>query len=220
MRPACVIAVLATTIGCACGFPAPQTLAQQYTTAPAVFTAQLDTHTPGGTSGKVLIEVHREWAPRGADRFYQLIKANFFAGAKVFRVVPGFVVQWGINANPAVEKAWRGGDANIKDDKVKKSNGKGTVSFATSGPDTRSTQLFINLGNNYNLDDMGFSPIGRVVHGMSTVEKMYSGYGENPDQNRITNEGNQYLDAEFPKLTAFTTTSIVGGTAPVTEVQD
>jgi len=190
----------------ALAFPAPQQMAQTEGAAPAVFVAEMATGSP---SGSVTIEVHRDWAPRGADRFYQLIKSGFFNNARVFRVVPGFVVQWGINGDPAVQKMYRGGSANIMDDPVKQSNKRGTVSFATSGPNTRSTQLFINLNDNANLDGMGFAPIGKVVKGMDQVAKMYSGYGETPDQGAIQMQGNAYLQKNFPQLTYFSATRIV-----------
>jgi len=194
-------------------------LAQKEGPAPAVFTAELDTTTPGGAPGKILVEIHRDWAPLGADRFYQLIKSNFFKDARAFRVVPNFVVQWGISGNPVVQQAYRGSAANIRDDPVKQSNSEGTLSFATSGPNTRSTQLFINLSDNANLDGMGFAPIGKVVGGMDVVKNMYSGYGESPDQSRIQTEGNKYLQSSYPKLTSFASTSIVGGAASGAQVQ-
>jgi len=172
-----------------------------------------------GTSvGKsIKIQVHRDWAPKGADRFYQLIKSGFFKNAKTFRVVPNFVVQFGINANPEVQKMYRGGSASLQDDPVKQQNKKGTLVFATSGPNSRTTQMFINTADNYNLDSMGFSPIGKVLgDGMDTVNKMYAGYGEQPDQGQIQMNGNKYLDAQFPKLSYFTTTKI--DAAPTSEL--
>lgn len=165
------------------------------------------------TKGDVVIEVNRSWAPRGADRFYELVQSGFYDGTKFFRVIDGFMAQIGINGNPTVQEKWR--DANIKDDPVVESNKRGYVSFATSGPDSRSTQFFINFGDNSNLDGMGFSPFGRVVEGMDVVDSLYNGYGEGvprgrgPDQTRIQYEGNAYLENEFPKLDAIEKATIV-----------
>jgi len=117
----------------------------------------------GGATGKITIEVHKDWAPKGADRFFQLVQSGFFKDAGVFRVVPNFVVQFGINADSKIQKNYRGAAANIQDDPVKQSNKAGTIVFATSGPNTRTTQLFINLNDNKNLDAMGFSPFGKVA---------------------------------------------------------
>ena len=156
------------------------------------------------TKGPFVVEVHRAWAPLGADRFYNLVKFGFYTNASFFRVLPGFVVQFGISARPAIAKAWN--DAKIEDDPVTQSNLRGTLTFATSGPNTRTTQVFINLADNPRLDQMGFAPFGKVVEGMAVVDSFYSGYGEGapqgngPDQGRITNEGKSYLDKEFPKL--------------------
>lgn len=167
--------------------------ASLHTRAPEVYKVQFTT-----TKGDVVLEIHRDLAPLGADRFYNLVRAGFFTNAAFFRVLPGFVVQFGLNANPAVNKAWE--HANIKDDPVKESNKRGTVVFATAGPNTRTTQLFINFGNNAGLDPQGFAPFGEVVEGMDVVDKIYSGYGERPDQGRITNEGDAYLVKNFPMI--------------------
>ncbi len=150
------------------------------------------------SKGNFTVEVTRDLAPLGADRFYNLIKSGFYDGARFFRVLPGFVVQFGLPADPAV--------ARIADDRVKGSNARGTITFATAGPNTRTTQVFINLADNANLDGMGFAPFGRVTEGMDVVGQLYSGYGEGaphgrgPDQGRITSEGNAYLEREFSKL--------------------
>lgn len=150
------------------------------------------------------MDVHREWAPLGADRFYNLNRAHFYEGATFFRVLPGFVVQFGINPAAAVSKAWK--EAKLKDDPVRETNRRGTLSFATDGPDTRTTQVFINLADNKRLDARGFSPFGEVTSGMDVVEKLYSGYGEGkprgdgPDQDRMETEGALYTKTEFPKL--------------------
>ena len=162
-------------------------------TAPATFRVNLDT-----SRGPVVIEVTRADAPIGADRFYNLIKAKYFDGARFFRVVPGFMAQFGLAADPAVSKAW---DTPIQDDPVKASNVRGTVSFAaTAAPNSRSTQLFINFGDNSRLDGQRFAPFGKVVSGMENVDQIYSGDGEKPDQSRIESEGNAYLEKEFPHL--------------------
>jgi peptidyl-prolyl cis-trans isomerase A (cyclophilin A) len=161
--------------------------------APEIFKARFTT-----TQGDFVIEVHRDWSPLGADRFYNLVKNGFYNNAHFFRVVSGFVVQFGLSPSPAVNKAWH--DAAIQDDPVKQSNAKGMVTFASAGPNTRTTQLFINLGQNSRLDTMGFSPFGTVIEGMDVVDKIYAGYGEAPDQGRIEAEGKPYLDKDFPLL--------------------
>lgn len=168
--------------------------------APETFKANFDT-----TAGPFTIEVHRDWAPLGADRFYNLVKSGYFTDVRFFRVINGFMAQFGIHGDPAVARAWR--SARIQDDPVKQSNREGYVTFATAGPNTRTTQLFINLSDNANLDRQGFAPIGRVASGMDTVKKIYDGYGEGaprgrgPDQGRIQSEGNAYLSKDFSKLT-------------------
>jgi peptidyl-prolyl cis-trans isomerase A (cyclophilin A) len=148
--------------------------------------------------GPVVIDVDRSLAPIGAQHFYELVKARYFNGARFYRVVPGFVVQWGAAADPAVTKKW---SADIPDDPVKGSNTRGTVTFASEmQPNTRSTHLFINLADNPKLDAMGFAIIGKIHSGMATVAKIYPGYGERPDQGLITAQGNAYLEKDFPKL--------------------
>jgi peptidyl-prolyl cis-trans isomerase A (cyclophilin A) len=164
--------------------------------APELFKAQFTT-----TAGDFVVEVHRAWAPLGADRFYNLVRNGFFTDAAFFRVVVKprpFIVQFGLNANPAVNKVWQ--SANIKDDPVMGSNKRGTLVFATAGPNTRTTQLFINLNDNAFLDSMGFAPFATVAEGMDIVDKIYPDYAERPDQGRITEEGKPYLDKNFPKL--------------------
>jgi len=158
------------------------------------------------------VQVTRAWAPLGADRFYNLVKYHFFDGASFFRVLPGFVAQFGLSPKPEISRAWA--RANIKDDPVKQSNLKGYLTFATAGPNTRTTQLFINLADNQNLDGMGFAPFGKVSEGMKVVQSFYSGYGEGapsgngPSQGRITNEGKAYLDKSFPLLDSVKTAVI------------
>jgi peptidyl-prolyl cis-trans isomerase A (cyclophilin A) len=156
------------------------------------------------SKGTFIIEVRRDVAPNGADRFYNLVKNGFYDNARFFRVVSGFMVQFGINGDPAIMAKWR--DATIKDDVVKTSNVRGFVTFATSGPDSRTTQVFINFKNNDRLDGMGFAPFGRIISGMDVVDRLFPDYGEGapngpgPDQSRIQREGNAYLNKEFPKL--------------------
>ena len=149
------------------------------------------------SKGNFIVEVHRDWAPLGADRFKDLVKDKYFDGARFFRVLPGFVVQFGLAADPAKTKKW---DKPIKDDAVLRTNRLGSIVFATAGPETRTTQLFINLASNQRLDDQGFAPFGQVIEGMDVVQKLYAGYGERPEQGDITSHGNAYLTKEFPKL--------------------
>lgn len=149
------------------------------------------------TAGPVVMEVHPDWAPLGAQRFRELVESGFYNGARFFRVVPNFVVQFGIAGDPKLTKKW---DVKIKDDEVRQTNGLGTVAFATAGPETRTTQVFINVRSNQTLDDKGFAPFAKVVDGMENVLKIYSGYGEQPDQEQIEKRGNAYLQAQFPKL--------------------
>ena len=175
--------------------------------APAVYQAKFDT-----SKGPFVIEVHRDWAPLGADRFYNLVKNGFFDNARFFRVIEGFMVQFGINGDPKIAGVWR--DADIKDDPVKQSNERGTITFATAGPNTRTTQVFINFADNAPLDGQGFSPFGKVVSGMEVVDSLYGGYGEGapngngPDQGRIQSQGNAYLEQDFPKLDFIKTATI------------
>lgn len=156
------------------------------------------------TQGPFVVEVTRAWAPLGADRFYNLVKNGFYTDATFFRVLPNFVVQFGISAKPPISKAWA--RATIPDDPVTQSNKPGYLTFATAGPSTRTTQIFINLGDNAALDGQGFASFGQVTEGMDVVGKLYSGYGEGapqgngPDQGRIEAEGKAYLDKDFPKL--------------------
>ncbi len=165
------------------------------------------------TKGDFVVKVTRAWAPLGADRFYNLVQHHFYDDASFFRVLPGFVVQFGISANPQVSRVWQ--TATIKDDRVSQSNRRGFLSFATSGANTRTTQVFINLGDNRSLDGMGFSPFGEVIQGMEAVSQLYSGYGEGapsgrgPDQGLIQSQGKAYLDKSFPKLDSIKTVTVV-----------
>jgi peptidyl-prolyl cis-trans isomerase A (cyclophilin A) len=182
-------------------------------TAPAVYKVKVVS-----TKGEFTIEVHRDWAPLGADRFYNLVKNGFYDDASFFRVIPNFMAQIGINAKPSLTKAWE--TAVIKDDPVKQSNTKGFVTFATSGPNSRTTQVFFNFKDNSFLDKAGFSPFGNVVDGMDVVDKLYSGYGEGapdgrgPSQAKVSAEGKPYLDKNFPELDSIKTARIVGEPGP------
>ena len=165
------------------------------------------------TKGPFVIEVTRAWAPRGADRFYNLVRVGYYDDVAFFRVIENFMVQFGIHGDPAVNAAWR--QARIPDDPVTQSNKRGMVTYAMAGPDTRTTQLFINFRDNAGLDGQGFSPFGRVVEGLSVVDSLYSGYGEGapsgvgPEQGRAQGEGNAYLKSRFPKLDFVKTARLV-----------
>ena len=150
------------------------------------------------SKGPILIEAHREWAAHGADRFYNLVRNGYYDDTRFFRVVPNFMVQFGLNGDPAIQSNWA--NANITDDPGKQSNKKGYVTFATRGKDTRTTQVFINFKDNGFLDAQGFSPFGQVTTGMDVVEKITSQYGEKPNQGAIQSQGNAYLNKDFPKL--------------------
>jgi peptidyl-prolyl cis-trans isomerase A (cyclophilin A) len=177
-------------------------------TAPEVYNVKFDTNI-----GEFVVRVTRAWAPNGADRFYNLVKNGFYDETRFFRAVPNFMVQFGINGNPAVSKVWQ--TARIPPDKVTQSNKKGFITFAMGGtPDTRTTQVFINFRNNTNLDSMGFAPFGEVVSGIEVVDKIHTGYGEGaprgagPAQGRVQAEGNAYLTKSFPKLDYIKTATI------------
>jgi len=178
------------------GLGSPAALNEQ---APAVYKAKFDT-----SKGAFVIEVHRDWAPIGADRFYNLVKHGFFDNARFFRVITGFMVQFGINGDPKISAVWH--DANLRDDPVRQSNLRGYITYATAGPNTRTTQVFINYADNRGLDRQGFAPFGRVVSGMNVVDGLYSGYGEGapegngPAQDRVQSQGNAYLIHDFPRL--------------------
>ena len=168
-------------------------------TAPATYKAKFET-----TKGDFVVEVTKEWAPKAADRFYNLVKIGYYNDVAFFRVIKGFMAQFGIHGDPAVAAKWR--DARIDDDPVKGSNTKGMLTFATAGPNTRTTQLFINYGNNVRLDGMGFAPFGEVVSGIEVVDALNGEYGEGaprgrgPDQGRLQSQGNKYLKEVFPNM--------------------
>jgi peptidyl-prolyl cis-trans isomerase A (cyclophilin A) len=176
--------------------------AEMRATAPATYRVRFET-----SAGAFAVEVTRAWAPLGADRFYNLVRHGFFDGTRFFRVVPGFVVQFGLSGDPAINARWR--TASIPDDAVLQHNTRGTLTFATAGPATRTTQMFINFGDNTRLDAMGFSPLGSVVEGMDVVDRIYAGYGEQPDQGRIGLQGNDYLRSQFPRLDSIAHASVV-----------
>ncbi len=167
--------------------------------APDVFKIHLDT-----SKGEVVIEMHRDWAPIGVDHLYNLVKLGFYDGDYFFRYIRRFIVQFGINGDPKINNTWR--NVNLQDDPVTHSNVRGTLTYATAGPRTRSTQLFINLGNNAGLDKQGFTPLGKVIGGMEVIDSLYSSYGEmppdgqGPDPGKIEIQGNEYLTSHFPRL--------------------
>lgn len=160
------------------------------------------------TKGNFVVKVTRAWAPQGADRFYNLVRHHFYNDMAIFRVATGFVVQFGLGPSPAVNRAWE--NAKIKDDPVTQSNIPATVTFATAGPNTRTTQVFINLGNNSSLDGQGFAPFGQVTSGMEVIQTFYSGYGETTtnDQGNITTGGKAYLEKTYPKLDVIKTATV------------
>jgi len=156
------------------------------------------------SKGDFAVEVHRDWAPRGADHFFELIQTRFYDGVRFHRVVRGFVCQFGINGNPKTQQLW--GSDGIPDDPVKQKNKRGTISYAKLGPNSRTTQVFINLADNAILDTTGFAPFGQVTEGMDVVSKLYFAYGEvaprggGPDPTQIELRGNTYLDRTYPRL--------------------
>ena len=188
----CVSAIFGAAAGIGCQSRNAKTEAAP---GPAQYKVRLQT-----TKGDVVILVHRDWSPIGADHFYQLTKMGFYNDVAFFRVVPGFIVQWGMSGDPKLNKEW--GEAAIQDDPSKVSNKIGTVVFAKTGqPNSRSTQLFINLGDNSgSLDPQGFTPFGEVIQGMENVLHLETKYGEQPDQGAITEGGNAYLKSHFPDL--------------------
>ena len=191
------------------GFADPSKLTEK---APDTFKAEFDT-----TKGKFTVEVTRALSPNGADRFYNLVRSGYFKDLAFFRVIPGFMCQFGIHGDPAVAAKWR--QAKITDDPVKGSNTRGAITFATAGPGTRTTQLFINFADNANLDGMGFSPFGKIAEGMDVVDKINGEYGEGapggrgPDQGRVQQEGNAYLKKSFPNLDYIKTATILPAAA-------
>jgi peptidyl-prolyl cis-trans isomerase A (cyclophilin A) len=175
--------------------------------APETYKVKFDT-----SKGVFVVEVHRDWAPVGADRFYNLVRNGFYNNVRFFRVLDGFMAQFGMNGTPAVQRVWASSAQQLKDDPVKQSNKRGYITFANAGPNSRSTQVFINLVDNQFLDPepMHFAPFGQVVEGMEIVDMLYKGYGRQnvPDQQRITSEGTAYLTKEYPKLDYVKTATI------------
>jgi peptidyl-prolyl cis-trans isomerase A (cyclophilin A) len=176
------------------------TLASALQAAPAIFRVKVET-----SNGNFVIEVHRDWAPHGADRFYDLVRAKYYDHSRFFRVVAGKWAQFGIAGQPKIAQSWR--NRTIEDDPVRESNKPGYIAFAFTKPGTRATEVYINLGDNSQQDTQGFAPFGRVIEGMDVVEKLYSGYGENSGggmraghQDKMFEEGNAWLDRGFPKL--------------------
>jgi len=206
MRRLCGIvlgaAVWAALIGCSPSNDKkkeePKAAAKEEPT-PEVFQVKLDT-----SKGVVMVEIHRDWAPRGVDHFYTLVKTGFYDGDRFFRVVRNSIVQFGINGDPRLNRLWS--TTNLQDDPVKQKNVKGTLTFATTGANGRATQLFFNLRDNRALDKQGFEPIGRVTAGMDVVESLYSSYGDwpprgqGPDPAQMEAQGNEYLTNRFPRL--------------------
>jgi peptidyl-prolyl cis-trans isomerase A (cyclophilin A) len=185
---------------------AAQTGSQAPVPVPDVYRVKFET-----SKGDFVIEVTKAWAPLGAARFYSLVQQKFYDNARFFRVISGFMVQFGLPADPAVAAAWA--NRRIGDDKVTQSNARGMITYAMAGPNTRTTQVFINFVNNAGLNSQGFAPFGKVVEGMEVVDQLYSGYGESPDQGSIQQQGNAYLAARFPKLDYIKTARIVRSNA-------
>jgi peptidyl-prolyl cis-trans isomerase A (cyclophilin A) len=201
---ACVLLALAFTAS-ACGEKAAKaTRSAPVGPAPATFRVAFAT-----SRGNFVVEVHRAWAPRGADRFYDLVAEHFFDDNRFFRVLPGFIAQFGVNNDRKINEAWEA--KPLADDSVLQKNARGTLTFASDGPNSRTHQLFINLKDNDNLDKDGFAPLGRVVDGMNVVDGIYSGYGESPSYHLIATLGNSYLTRMFPKLDYIKTATIFAG---------
>ena len=180
-------------------FAAPAVAQVPNEPAPASYKVKFDT-----SKGAFVVQVTRAWAPQGADRFYNLVKSGFYDNVRFFRVISGFMVQFGVNGDPVTMARWR--EAQIKDDPVTQSNKRGTITFAMAGPNTRTSQVFINFDDNSRLDGSGFSPFGRVISGMEVVDRLNAEYGEGPprgrgpDQGRLQREGNAYLAKEYPRM--------------------
>jgi len=197
LMPALLMAALTSPLSAQGNLDNPAALRE---TAPATYQARFET-----SKGTFTVQVNRAWAPNGADRFYNLVKNGFYDGVRFFRVIEGFMVQFGINGDPKISARWR--EARIPDDPVRQSNRRGFITYAMAGPNTRTSQVFINFGDNGALDRQGFSPFGQVIGGgMKVVDSLYNGYGEGaprgrgPDQGRIQMEGNAYLTRDFPRM--------------------
>jgi peptidyl-prolyl cis-trans isomerase A (cyclophilin A) len=218
-----VVALVLTLSLASCGAdqrpqPPTQTVNPLFTpkrltaTAPETFRARFET-----SAGDFVIEVHRPWAPLGADRFYNLVTNGFYDDTRVYRVLDGFMAQFGMNGDPRVNMAWK--NAIIVDDPVTQSNRRGRVAFAKGGPHSRTTEVFVSLRDNAALDERGFAPFGEVVEGMDVVDAFYAGYGdgpprgEGPYQAQVQAQGNAYLDASFPELTRIVRATVESGAA-------
>ncbi len=204
-----LLTILLFVFGCTASAPLLAPDADELTEkSPAEFTVKFET-----TKGDILIDIKREYSPLAVDRFYYLVKNNYYSFNRFFRVLPGFVVQWGMRGVPQIDNVWS--NLGIKDEKVKLSNTKGTISFARGGPNSRSNQLFINLGDNVRLDEsdfnnvVGFPAFGNVVKGLDVVESINSEYKQEPNQDSIRVQGNRYLIKNFPNLDYIISTQIV-----------
>jgi peptidyl-prolyl cis-trans isomerase A (cyclophilin A) len=192
-----MIRILAFVIALVCAAPAVAQVPNE--PAPASYKVKFDT-----SKGVFVLQVTRAWAPKGADRFYNLVKSGFYDNVRFFRVISGFMVQFGINGDPATMSKWR--EAQIQDDPVTQSNKRGFITFAMAGPNTRTSQVFINFADNGRLDQSGFAPFGQVISGMNVVDALNAEYGEGaprgrgPDQGRLQREGNAYLARDFPRM--------------------
>lgn len=199
MRTARVWWLVTVVLLAGCGGSKESEKAAAPVPVPDVYRVRFDT-----SRGEFTLEVHKDWAPEGAERFFRLVERKFYDDTRFFRVVRNFVVQFGINGDPKLAAVWR--NLTIKDDPINESNKRGHITFATSGPNTRTTQVFINLVDNTRLDKMGFAPFGRVLEGMEVVERLYNAYGDapprgsGPDQELIERRGNEYLQDRFPRL--------------------
>ena len=201
--PALAAALSLALFGCSSNAPVPQAKKEvpaKPEKVPDVYRVRFET-----SKGPFVVEVHRDWAPVGADHFYSLVKTGFYNGNRFFRYVRSFIVQFGISGAPRLNRIWS--NMNLPDDPVKQSNKKGTLAFATSGPNTRATQVFINLADNPKLDKSGFAPIGSVVSGFDTIEILYSVYGDmpsmggqGPDPTKYETDGEDYIKDNFPRL--------------------
>jgi peptidyl-prolyl cis-trans isomerase A (cyclophilin A) len=199
---ALLAAAIAVGVAAASGGPSLPHPSSLHKKAPATFSARFKT-----TKGSFVVKVTRSWAPKGADRFYNLVYYHFYDNQPLFRVRPGFVVQWGISMQPPIAKAWQ--NATIKDDPRTQSNVKRTITFATAGKNTRTTQVFVNLGSNAFLNSQGFSPFGTITRGFSVFAKLVHKYGDGPSQQYMTQKGEHWVRENYPKLDWITTARIV-----------
>ncbi len=203
MKARVFIAIAVLALGCKETSPEDPPITPDAAVQPqATYSVEFNT-----TAGDLTVDVTRAWSPKGADRFLELVEAGFYDDIRVFRVLPGFIAQFGINGDPVVNRTWS--NRVIDDDPVMQSNLRGTLSFAAAGPNTRTTQVFINYSDNAALDNQGFSPFGVISAGMEVADAFNSDYGETPDQVEINGAGNTYLDTNFPNLDAITTARVL-----------